>query len=476
MSKPLWDHQVEAIKVAEKTPNLFLGMEMGTGKTRTAIEIARRRYAHEKRLMKTLIICPIIVCDNWKKEWQMFSKIQNHDLVVLTKSGKRRKKDFLDAVGDTLERPKIVITNYQALLMDDLYSMIMDWGPELIIFDESHRVKNPNSKTAKKAMALADLAKQKLMLTGTPILNSSMDLWMQFRILDGGQTFGKNFFAFRAMYFKDSNSGWSSKPGYFPKWEPTVETYEQIQNRIKNKMIRVLKEDCLDLPPLVKQDYYVELSPEQARMYVQMRDEYLAFVESIKASHPVTVTAQLAITKALRLQQIVSGYASTEQAGTLWIKDNPRLAALEELLEDITPAHKVIVWAVFKENYKMIADLCDKMGIEWTEIHGDISTKQKIENMNTFRTKDSCRVMISNQQAGGTGINLVEASYSIYYSKGFSLEHALQSEARNHRGGSEMHKKITHINLIAKDTIDELVNEALAAKQDISNKILTWEL
>jgi SNF2 family DNA or RNA helicase len=211
-------------------------------------------------------------------------------------------------------------------------------------------------------------------------------------------------------------------------------------------------------------------------MYDEMKKEYMAFVKEHTGKHPLTVTAQLAITKALRLQQILSGYVPTEQADVVWLEDVPRLKVLSELLEDITPGAKVIVWAVFKENYKMIAKVCDKLGLEYAEIHGDISNARRIEEMNRFRTDEKCRVMIANQSAGGTGINLVEASYAIYYSKGFSLEHDLQSEARNHRGGSEVHDKITRIDLVAKGTIDELVNEALLKKQSISNLILGWKI
>ena len=474
--KPLWNHQVEAIKRAETVKDLFLGMEMGTGKTRTAIEIMRRRFAKKERLMKTLIIAPIIVCDNWKKEWLMYSKINPHDILVLTASGAKRCKQLIEACGDQLQRPKIIITNYQGLLIDDFFNLLKAWGPEILLGDESHKVKNHQSKTAKRMLSLADTAEQRLLLTGTPILNTPMDLWMQFRILDDGETFGKNFYSFRATYFRDANSGWSAKPNYFPKWEPTQETYERIQSKIKTKMVRVLKSECLDLPPLVRQELYVELSPEQRRIYNQMRDEYLAFVREQEGKHPVTVTAQLAITKALRLQQILSGYVPTEQDGIVELENVPRLKVLEELLEELTPQHKVIVWACFKQNYKMIAKLCANLKIGYAEIHGDISNNKRIEEMDRFRTDTNCRVMIANQSAGGAGINLVEASYSIYYSKGFSLEHDLQSEARNHRGGSEVHEKITRIDLVSADTIDELINEALRNKQEISNVILNWRV
>jgi len=100
--KPLWNHQVEAIKRAETVKDLFLGMEMGTGKTRTAIEIMRRLFAKKERLMKTLITAPIIVCDNWKKEWLMYSKINPHDILALTASGAKRCKQLIEACGDQL--------------------------------------------------------------------------------------------------------------------------------------------------------------------------------------------------------------------------------------------------------------------------------------------------------------------------------------------------------------------------------------
>jgi len=472
--RPLWQHQVDAIRMAETTPDVFLAFEQGTGKTRTAIEIARRRFAKKGRVMKTLIISPIIVCDNWKKEWKMFSKVDPNDVLALTQSGKKRCERFIQAVGEDLSRNKIILTNYQGMLIDDFYKLIEAWRPELIICDESQRVKNHSSKTAKKIVALAERAEQRMNLTGTPILQSPMDLWMQYRILDLGQTLGKNFFAFRGLYFRDSNSAWSGKESHFPKWEPTEETYVKLQEKLKPTMLRVLKSECLDLPPLVRQEVMVEMSPDQARMYKEMKEEFLAFVRDAEKKHVATVTAQLAITKALRLQQILSGYAQTEQTGVIRVKDNPRLKALSELLEDITPGAKVIVWAVFKENYKMITELCDSLKIGYAQIHGDISHAQRIEEMDRFRTDPKCRVMVANQQAGGAGINLVEASYSIYYSKNFSLEQDLQSEARNYRAGSEVHTKITRIDLVAKNTIDEQVNFALSQKANISELILGW--
>lgn len=473
--RPLWKHQVDAIRMAETHPDVGLFWEMGTGKTRGLIEILRRRYAAKGRLMRTVIFAPIVVCQNWAKEFSIYSKIKPIDVVVLTKSGKRRTKELLAAIGDDCSRAKIIVTNYEATQMEELYTLLTHWKPEIIVCDESQRLKNPESKRAKLVAKLADIAEHRYILTGTPILNSPSDVYMQFRILDKGETFGKNFFSFRGRYFEDKNAAFKGKNTYFPKWEPRVSEFPVLQNKIKAKAIRILKKDCLDLPPLLKQEVSVEMSTDQMRMYEEMRKEFVTFLKEKEGSgEPRAVVAQLAVTKALRLQQIVSGFAKDELGVEHRLKC-PRMDVLSELLEELTPNHKVIVWAVFKENYRMIADACKSLGISYAELHGDLSASDKNEHINKFREDESCRVMIANQSAGGVGINLIEASYSIYYSKGFSLEHDLQSEARNYRGGSEVHEKITRIDLVSRGTIDELVLEALSKKQQVSDIILGWK-
>ena len=466
--KPLWNHQVEGINRGLRQKDLGLFFEQGTGKSRTMIEVLRRLYAKENRVMRTLILCPIIVCENWKKEFGMYSKINHFDIVVLKGPGRKRVQDFLEIA----EKNKIVITNYEAMENKDLHLLLAQWC-EILVCDESQRLKNPDSVRAKKVVQIADLCKHRYILTGTPILNSCSDVFMQFRILDGGETFGKNYYAFRHEYFEDANARRKGTQGYFPDWKPKPFTFEVLQDRISHKAMRVLKSECLDLPPFVNQRVDVELGAEQKRMYKQMMNDYVTWLKT-KDNEPRAVVAQLAVTKALRLQQIISGFAKDDAGVVHRLEDNPRVKVLEELLTDLTPVHKVIVWATFKENYTMISELCTKLSLGYREIHGDISHKDREKNMQDFRKDPDVRVMIANQSAGGTGINLVEASYSIYFSKNFSLEADLQSAARNYRGGSEIHDKITRIDLVSPGTIDELINEALEKKQNVADNILNW--
>lgn len=471
-------------------------MEMGTGKTSTAINIYRLLCAREKRLLRCLILGPAIVVNNWKREFAMHSKIEPRDVVPLLGSGKKRHQTFVANACDpklgTCTRGKIFITNYEALEMDELLQGFLGWAPEVLICDESHRLKNPESKRAKKAVQLADRAQHKLILTGTPILNTALDIFNQYRILDGGKTFSllddafpggrrpMNYYEFRASFFEDLNKGMPSDK-HFAKWAPRPDTYEVLNRKIYHKAVRVLKSECLDLPSIMRQNIVVELSPEQRRLYDEMKRENITWVKHALETEPRAVVAQMALTKMLRLQQIVSGFVKTEEGKEITVEENPRIKALGDLLEDAVPAGKVIVWACFRENYPKICALFDKMKIGYDQIHGGRSQKEKDEAERRFREDPDCRAMVANQAAGGIGINMVEAKHlvragqgstSIVYSKGFSLANDLQAEARNHRGGAEVYAWIRRYDLVATGTVDELINDALAEKKAIGDQVL----
>jgi SNF2 family DNA or RNA helicase len=476
----LWKHQVAGINKAMEMDqhgiytnnDLGLFFEQGTGKTRTMIEILRRRYAAAGRVKRTLILCPIIVCENWRKEIHQFSKLKREDVYVLTGSGVKRAQT-MRKINTSGNLNRIIITNYEAMEMREFYNALAQWGPEIMVCDESQRLKNPQSKRARAVMDIAETANGgRFILTGTPILQSPMDLFMQFRILDDGQTFGKNWYAFRNAWFHDENSRRKGTQSYFPKWVPRPEMDAQLTTLVRKKAMRVLAKDCLDLPPLIRQVEETTMGTEQAKAYGEMLREYLTFVDS--QDGPRAVVAQLAVVKALRLQQIVTGFVKDETGQVLRFPTNPRLDRLKELLEELTPNNKVIIWSHFKENHQMIGELCVRLRIPYREIHGDISHKAREQGMDEFRNDPSVKVMIANQGAGGVGVNLVEAKYAIYYSKGFKLEDDLQSRKRNHRGGSEMHDSVIQIDLVTRGTIDELVNEALENKVQISDRILSW--
>jgi non-specific serine/threonine protein kinase len=128
------------------------------------------------------------------------------------------------------------------------------------------------------------------------------------------------------------------------------------------------------------------------------------------------------------------------------------------------------VWSVFKENYTQIKEVCDELKLKYVEVHGEISNEQKFENVDKFNNDNQIRVFIGHPGSGGIGINLVSSTYSIFYSRSFNLGDYLQAKARNHRGGQT--KKVTHIHLSTKNSLDEKITNALANKIELSEKLL----
>lgn len=482
---PLWRHQLEGCGRASMRHDFAFFFEVGTGKSRTVIETLWHKYRERGTLLRTLIFTPPMVVPQFRGEWFLYTDVKKSDVVALTGPGKRRLKTFLE----NINRPKIFITNYESLSMKDLYKAFLEWSTEIVVFDESHKLKSPGAVRSKLANDIANpfdfkLKKRKpkpytYLMTGTPVLNSPMDLFQQCKILDGGETFGGNYFAFRAKYFRDRNAHMPSTK-YFPDWRPMELTRDgfdavsEINGKLQEISMRVEKKDCLDLPPEVDVTVKVGMTTEQTRLYQEMKQDLITYMNS-KAC-----VATMALTKALRLMQIASGFVSVQGDDgqvTISLDDTPKREALKELLEEICadPKNKVIVWTVWRETYRHIGDTCAALKLGFVEVHGEISESKKRANIDSFRNDANVRVFVAHPQSGGVGLNLVEAGYSIRYSRTFSLEQYLQSRARNHRGGSleAGHEKITYYELVADQTIDALVNQKLANKIDVSNSLLS---
>jgi SNF2 family DNA or RNA helicase len=458
----LWAHQKLGIERALETSHFGFFFEAGTGKTRTVIDVLRHRMTQSNRYLKTIILAPQVVCPNWKAEFLKFSKIPGDMILVLDGTGKQR----LEKIKET--KAQIIICNYQTLLMAPVFKALQDWGPEVAIADESHRIKNYKAQTTRKAIELSGKCFFRYILSGTPILQNAMDVFSQFEFMDGGRTFGKNFFTFRRQYFTDLNAGLRSRSAAvtWAKWVPLKSREPELSGKISRLTLSVKKSECLDLPPYIRQRIEVPLSKEQTKAYEEMKRHMITFMKG------EAVTASMALHKALRLQQIVSGFVGADDGAEHSFKEVPRLEALREILEDLCESNKVIVWACWRNNQQSIRGLLDKLGVGYREITGDSNASDREQSLKDFRERADVRVILGSQGAGGIGINLIEASDAVYFSRSFSLEHDVQSEARNYRGGSEMHEKITRIDLVSPGTIDDDVLEALSNKQEISERVI----
>lgn len=479
MLPELWEHQKKAIELARHQNGFALFFDVGTGKTRTAIEIMMEKYkAHNNKVM-SLVFCPPIAISNWKDELLKYSEGKLKDIVLLTGSGQKRYTELKEHL---YTNPfKIFVTNYEFCAnahMANAYNVMHKFihntpqVPKIIIADEMHKIKSPTSSRTKGVLRLANYFTYRYGLTGTPFLSSVEDLWSQFYFLDSGQTLGTNFYQFKKKYFVNINEGTHKN---FPTYVPMPGSQKEIERLTINKAMSAKREDCINLPPLIKQRIEVELSPTQNRHYKEMKKYMVTELNQNGKKHHAV--ANLAITKAIRLQQIITGHVKAEYVEDNTVKervitltDNPRLKALKELLETTTQAHKVIVWSVFIENFTDIKAICDELGLKYAELHGGIRNKD--EERLKFTSDPDVKVMIGHPRAGGIAINLVEASVMIYYSRDFSLESEVQSEARCFRAGSDRHDRILRYDIVAKDTIDELILKAVEDKQAISDEVI----
>lgn len=460
----LWAHQQKAVELARSKRDLALFFETGTGKTATLIFILREEYQRHLEIKNTLIFAPLSVCAQWKKEFAKFSLIPPDSIHVLTGPGKERAATMAEI--NAKKKPCIVVTNYEAVQGKPFYAQLLKWCPEIVVCDEAHRLKDSSSVRAKAIYCLTSAARRRFILTGTPILNSMLDIFGQFKALDP-TIFGGNFFEFKRRYFYDMNAN-MPKHVHFPNWQPLPTTAKQLGEVIGRASVQANKADCIDLPPLLKIPVSVELSPEQRRTYDSMAKEFVAELQGS------VVAAEFAMVKTLRLQQILAGFIvpDGDDAQAVWCKDNPRLSALKDILESIN-GEKVIIWSVFKPTYRAIARVCEEMKLSHTFVTGEQSIGQKQRAIEDF-CAGSTQVMIANPASGGVGLNLIEAKYAVYYTRGYSLEQFIQSEARNFRAGSNMHSKVTHFHIQAADTLDEVIATALLNKQNVSDAVLAW--
>ncbi len=454
----LWQHQQAAVAKFLEDGCLFIQHDVGTGKTRTTIEAIRQLCNRYGQVLNGLILCPLIVCENWKREFRRWSKpALAEQVVVLTGSEKKRIETF------ALSNTKIIIMNHEGILMKTLWKALSACAWDFLVVDESHRFKNPISKRTKGLIPLAAKTPHKILLTGTPVLQNVIDLQPQLRLIDETLV-PKNWYEFRAKYCQDLNAG-MPKHIHFPNWQPRKERIAEltaIVNKVSHKADK--KEVLRDLPPLVRQTVFVELNGSTKKIYREMEQDF------ITCCGDQVMHADLVLTKLIRLQQITAGIFKGDD-GKESSLPTPKLSALKELLEEIAYRHKTIIWTNFVHTYSDIASVCAMLELPFVIIRGNQSPQERQQAVDAFQEDPNIRVCIANQSAGGIGINLQAASCMIYYSKSFALEHDLQSEARCFRGGSEIHEKILRIDILAKDTIDEDIHEALSDKLQLANLI-----
>lgn len=464
ISLPLWQHQREALAKAGKKFALFF--DPGTGKTRTAIELFKRearQSSNQGHWHKAIIFTPLNVCRNWENELKEYLGENFRVYLVAGQLKKQKLKAFDDfkrhGVVTQATKHAFLVCNIESLRSEQYVLAIAASMAKFIIVDESHNFKSPTSAQTKGLFELVNLLKPShlYLLTGTPAPQGEIDLWSTLSLLEKTKD---NFFIWRKRHFVDRNEKWRGKDKYFPKYEITPTGKAAIHQALAECSLTARKNEVLDLPELLRVNLYADMSPIQKRHYDTMK----TFLFAIDADGNELNAANL-LSRTLRLQQILAGVL-----GDVLISDNPRLSVFDSAVE-LTGTDQFIVWTIFQPTYQQLGDRLAGMDISYGFLTGEQSAAERAETMASFQAGE-IRAIIAHPKAGGVGVNLTAASYSIHYTRNFNLVDDLQAEARNHRGGSERHERITRIDILTPDTIDENITKALKEKKSVQDFIL----
>ena len=467
-TKP-FEHQLKALKMSWDKENFAYFMEMGTGKSKVLIDNISMLYDKGK-INGALIIAPKGVYKNWADSeipTHMADHIEKKVVLWRTSETSAKYKKELASLFSTGTDFHVLIMNVEAFSSDKgtaFAKKFLSCHKTMIAIDESTSIKTHTAKRTKNINSLRPLTKYRRILTGSPVTKSPLDLFSQCFFLDPELLGHGSFYTFRARYAvmrKINVSGRSVEivVGYINLGE--------LSERLKPFSYRCLKDDCLDLPKKTFTRRTIELTPDQNKVYKQMKQEALAFLNG-KMVSTNTVIVQL-----MRLHQITCGHFTSDDGDIQNLKNN-RITELMNILEEMEG--KAVIWAHYRHDIDIIVKTIEKKYPGSTATYfGDTSTDDRQKAIKDIQDPNSqVRFLIGTPQTGGYGITLTGASTMIYYSNGYDLEKRQQSEARIDRIGQE--KPMTYIDIIAEDTIDDKIVLALRKKVNIATEIMGEEL
>lgn len=445
----LYAHQVRAYNFALNLVNkgskgIAYLMDMGTGKTITSIALVGS-LLEQSKFHNLLIVCPKSIVGVWQEEFQKFADYR-YALTVLDGSLEKKKSAFKYMTGTALQ---VIVVNYESCWR--LESEIAKWKPDMIICDESSKIKNPTTSQSKALHRLGANSKLNLILTGTPITNNPLDFFSQYKFLDE-QILGSSFYLFRNRY--------AVMGGYQNRLVVGYRHLAELVEKVHKIAYRIKIEDAVDLPPFIDETRTITLEPKAQAMYKMIAEDCYA-----ELNNETDVTARNILTQLLRLSQVTGGYIRNDNNNDALQVSSAKMDALEDIVDTcVEEGRKVVVFARFVPEIEAIARMLQKKGIGYSLIYG--ATKDRAEQVKKFQEDPEIKVFVGQLQTTGMGLTLTAANVAVFYSLDFSYANYEQSRARIHRIGQK--EKCLYIHLVCKNTVDEKVMKALQKKGDIA--------
>lgn len=451
-----WAHQKRAYNRAFEKPGFMLALDMGTGKSKVAVDLVVNRDCR-----RVLIVCPKAVIDVWPKQFELHAAPEFNQLVITLKKGMLEQKtaQAAEAVARARndQRPLVVIINYESAWREPFREFALDANFDCVIADESHKIKAPGGKAALFMREIGKITKWRLALTGTPMPHSPADIYAQYRFLDS------SIFGSRFQGYTDRRTG-EYIPGFLDEYatgfddyrRPTGWRQQELNAKIYRIAERVKSTDVLDLPPTQHIEYYFDLESKARKIYNDLDAKFAAMLDD------ATVSVNNKLTQVLRFAQLTGGFFKSDD-GELIEVDSGKRDLLEEILDDLEPNEPVVVFARFQKDLLTIHEVCKKLERSSLELSGRINQLEKWQN-------GEAPVLAVQIQAGGAGVDCTRACHVIYMSVGYSNGDYEQSLKRADRPGQTRPVRFYH--LLCNNSIDIKIQRALEAKASVVEAIL----
>lgn len=440
-----------ALQKLEEQGCAALLMDMGLGKSLTSIAITGQLF-NDKKIERVLVICPTSIIGVWMEEFKKFADF-DYCIEAIIGTTMSKRKDKLKLLCHKIGL-KVAIINYEATWRMEKELNI--YKPDIIICDESQKIKNPSASQSKTIHRLGVKAKYKIILTGTPVQNSPMDVFSQWKFLDPN-IFGLSFYAFRNHY--------AVMGGYYNHQILRYKNMDELTSKAHSVAYRITKEEALDLPEQIFLNRYCELESTARKIYdTVVKESYAELMDG-------KITATNVLTKLMRLSQIAGGHVKDDE-GRMQVISKSKLNELKDIMEDviIDNKKKLVIFARFIPEIESIKSLAREMDISYSYIAGEIKTEERSKMCSKFQNDNNIKLFIAQIQTAGLGITLTAADTAVFYSLDFNYANYSQAIARTHRIGQK--NTCTYINLIATETVDEKILKALESKQDIAKNIV----
>lgn len=455
-------YQLKALNYSWMKEVFAYYMDMGTGKTKTAIDLYSAYYINGS-VDRLLVTTKFSTRMNWVREFQIHCPI-DYEVMILDTT-KPKQFDEYNTTNNGKFKILVVGTESLAAGSASLYaekfvSVSVRCG---MIIDEAHMIKTHNAVRSKNAVKIGKQAKYKLIMTGTPVANAPMDLFMQFEFLDTHIIGTGDFYSFRNRY--------AVMGGFENKQIIGYQNMEELIEIVSPYVYQVRKSEVLtELPPKVYEIREVQFNEEQRSLYRDIAKKNRA----VLGDRGLTVNTVLE--RMLRLQEICGGIITFERNPDLFNAskwEHSRISGknpkIEELLS-ITEEYQVstIIWCRFIEEIQMVTEaLAEKYGADQiVQIYGKISEEDRDNNVQNKFQQKKARFLVGNASTGGTGLNMTAAELVVYYSNSFNYVERDQSEDRAHRIGQT--KSVTYIDLVMEKSVDGMILDALKNKKNVS--------